>query len=711
MTESAAVRPDAGGEHGLPMRGLAGRVAGGAVLLTLALFGLTVSDAFGLGVLWENAHWSVAAAATATLGWLAYRRTGRADRGARGPIALGLTMYAIGQIAWDLQVAFEVVTVPAVSDIFFLGSVGPITFGLVRGITDHLTRAQRVAFLVDAAALTGTLALILFLVFGEQALITADPVAGAILLAYPLAFIGAAVVGALGGLQLNVPFSWLGINALVVGLALNGLAWVGWLRVAIVELPAVGSPVNYLFSVGWLLVGVGAYGLSLTRRDGPSFSRLAGVITGLVPMLIVVLALGLVVAQDALDLPHMRGWPHIGGFLVVILAVIRQSLLLVERDHVVRREVNVREGEQAARRAAEEALVAQQTSEARYHDVVEVFGRLAEQLSFAADEEQLLKAAAAAIRRLVPASDGEVLLANASQDRLIVGARWGDGSAEVGQAVDDQAPVACLGIRRGSVYSVPDASDELMMPCPARMTSVGSLLCVPMLALGQTIGVIHLANDEPHAFGIDAEHQAARVAQQVALAVANARLVRTMESMALTDPLTRLHNARFFDPLLDRELAAAERDGAAVGVIMIDLDHFKSFNDAYGHAAGDEALRAFARVALSVMRDSDTMARYGGEEFVVAVRGGDLERTADVAERLRSAVERISVEVAAGQYAGFTASFGVAATGHHGTERTALLKAADRALYRAKQAGRNRVAIARAGRAGRRKPATLQALK
>jgi len=179
-----------------------------------------------------------------------------------------------------------------------------------------------------------------------------------------------------------------------------------------------------------------------------------------------------------------------------------------------------------------------------------------------------------------------------------------------------------------------------------------------------------------------------------------------MESMALTDPLTRLHNARFFDPFLDRELASAERAGDELGVVMIDLDRFKAFNDEYGHPAGDEALRAFARAALTVLRDSDTLARYGGEEFVVAVRGAGLEETTVVAERLRAAVEGASVEVGPGRYATITASLGVASTTLHGFDRLTLLKAAERALYRAKRSGRNRVEAAGAARVNQRERAS-----
>ncbi|MBA2264071.1 MAG: GGDEF domain-containing protein [Chloroflexi bacterium] len=151
-----------------------------------------------------------------------------------------------------------------------------------------------------------------------------------------------------------------------------------------------------------------------------------------------------------------------------------------------------------------------------------------------------------------------------------------------------------------------------------------------------------------------------------------------------------------------KELDTARRQRQSLGLIMIDLDHFKDFNDTHGHPAGDEALRVFARAALTVLRDSDTLARYGGEEFVVAVRDADEEATAEVAERIRSAVEHSSVEVGLGRYGKFTASLGVAATALHGHDRLALLKSADRALYGAKRQGRNRVVLARAPRVNAR---------
>jgi diguanylate cyclase (GGDEF)-like protein len=127
---------------------------------------------------------------------------------------------------------------------------------------------------------------------------------------------------------------------------------------------------------------------------------------------------------------------------------------------------------------------------------------------------------------------------------------------------------------------------------------------------------------------------------------------------------------------------------------VIDLDHFKAFNDNYGHLAGDEALRTFASVSMATLRKTDTMARIGGEEFALLLRGADLEATLAIAEKLRAAIESSSVEIDAVRTARITASFGVANSQTHGTDRLRLRRSADRALYSAKQQGSNRVIAA-----------------
>jgi diguanylate cyclase (GGDEF)-like protein len=325
------------------------------------------------------------------------------------------------------------------------------------------------------------------------------------------------------------------------------------------------------------------------------------------------------------------------------------------------------------------------------------FSQLAELTSFARDESDLVVAASRAIRRLLATTGGDILLANPSQNRLTVGVAWGEPALEPGVLVNVDRIDRCPGIRRSSAFVAPDLAHDMAVRCPARPGASGTLACVPMLALGKIVGVIHLAAATADVFGPEAIRLVTRVAETVGLAMANARLMHTMEGQAMTDPLTGLRNLRFFDPYLEQELEAARRDRQPTSVVMIDVDHFKAFNDTYGHPAGDEALRAFARVIGGSIRASDVAARYGGEEFIVALRHVAIGEAEAIAEKLRAAIEDMVVELGPGRYARITASFGVACTGPTIQDQKLLITLADTALYRAKEGGRNRVEAASIG--------------
>jgi diguanylate cyclase (GGDEF)-like protein len=174
-----------------------------------------------------------------------------------------------------------------------------------------------------------------------------------------------------------------------------------------------------------------------------------------------------------------------------------------------------------------------------------------------------------------------------------------------------------------------------------------------------------------------------------------AQLTSRLQALSTTDPLTGIPNRRALDDRLENEIERSKRYGAPLAVVMIDLDRFKRLNDRHGHAAGDAMLREVARLLDAEKRRGDTIARYGGEEFVALLPHADASAAQAWAERARARLATTAIEMG-GTLLRTTASFGVAASERHGPAATssALLEAADQALYQAKERGRNRVVVA-----------------
>jgi diguanylate cyclase (GGDEF)-like protein len=315
-----------------------------------------------------------------------------------------------------------------------------------------------------------------------------------------------------------------------------------------------------------------------------------------------------------------------------------------------------------------------------------VLNRFTEVTSFAVDDTAVAAYNLEALALLVHPDAAVSHILNRSKDRAIPEATLGEPIAE---ALALNSLSRCPGIVRGGIYVVDDASKPLSVHCPVYPVVSGTLACVP-LAHGDTVGSIHLQWDQPGAFPLEMRPVVARVAEHAALAISNRRLVAALQGQATTDARTGLANSRAFDHAFE-ELLAGQAAHQPSAVLMLDLDRFKDFNDRHGHPAGDEALRAFANVLRSCLRDGDLAARYGGEEFAVLLSGVDDDTALTIAERIRSRTESTLLSLAPGITDRITVSIGVAMAPRHGQERAALLRLADEALYQVKQAGRNGV--------------------
>jgi diguanylate cyclase (GGDEF)-like protein len=192
----------------------------------------------------------------------------------------------------------------------------------------------------------------------------------------------------------------------------------------------------------------------------------------------------------------------------------------------------------------------------------------------------------------------------------------------------------------------------------------------------------------------DMRQLAETVADRVSLALVNLRLRETMRQQSIRDPLTNLFNRRYLEETLERETQRAARRGLPLGIIMLDIDHFKNFNDTFGHAAGDALLRELGTFLRLHVRQEDIPCRYGGEEFTLILPEATRDVTRQRAETLCREVAQLRVQHAGQPLGAVTLSLGVAVFPDQGATGETVLRAADAALYAAKRLGRNRVAVA-----------------
>jgi diguanylate cyclase (GGDEF)-like protein len=290
---------------------------------------------------------------------------------------------------------------------------------------------------------------------------------------------------------------------------------------------------------------------------------------------------------------------------------------------------------------------------------------------------------------LFPGWSGAVAVIAASRNLMDLRVAWGEDGWRI--ARPSSTPDQCWALRRGAPYTL---DSPLSMPCLQQ--SPGSqqpYLCIPLLAQGESVGTLRISGDTPdleQAEILLVRTFALNVAKQVALAIANLQLRDTLRHQSIRDPLTRLFNRRYLEETLSRELRRAERRGGGLSVLAIDIDHFKRFNDSFGHDGGDAALVAVAETMRSFFRAEDVVCRYGGEEFMVVL---DMphELALERAEALRQAVRALHLTHHGAALGTVTISLGVATSGSGPVVAERLIAQADAALYGAKHAGRDRV--------------------
>jgi diguanylate cyclase (GGDEF)-like protein len=305
--------------------------------------------------------------------------------------------------------------------------------------------------------------------------------------------------------------------------------------------------------------------------------------------------------------------------------------------------------------------------------------QLVEALEMADSEAEADRVIARAMGSISEVHPMELLLADSSRahlERACVHPKTGSPNCSV------ESPYSCIAVRRGHPQIFPDA--EALNACPKLLGRLGgsiSAACVPVNFMGRALGVLHVtgAKGKPP--------NPEQIAQLTALGVHAGNRIGTLRAFersqlqASTDSLTGLTNRRAAEEVLASLLAV----DSAFAVVMADLDSFKRLNDTMGHEAGDRALKLFADTARSVVRDRDHVVRWGGEEFALLLPGANADRAAEVVSRLRSALAQAHLLTGTPI---FTASFGIADS-TMGRDRETIIRLADEALYRSKQAGRD----------------------
>jgi diguanylate cyclase (GGDEF)-like protein/PAS domain S-box-containing protein len=303
------------------------------------------------------------------------------------------------------------------------------------------------------------------------------------------------------------------------------------------------------------------------------------------------------------------------------------------------------------------------------------------------------------VQRLFPdAPSGALYLFKSSRDLVEAAIRWGKKDALAPTFPAD----ACWSLRRGQPHwSGHPGSGITCQHLTESLTSES--LCVPMVAQGNTIGVLHIEfqseaysryDSGKESFRDSQQRLAISVASQIALSLASLQLRETLREQAIRDPLTRLFNRRFLEESLDRELQLASRKKQSIAILFLDLDHFKRFNDTFGHDAGDMVLQSLADLFRNFFRATDICCRYGGEEFAIILPESSSQDAVVRADALRSEVKRLRLQYKKQTLGQLTLSAGVAAFPEHASTSLDLLKIADQCLYESKASGRDVVTVA-----------------
>lgn len=374
-----------------------------------------------------------------------------------------------------------------------------------------------------------------------------------------------------------------------------------------------------------------------------------------------------------------------GVFLIVSLAMVLSLFGFLIRDARKRIEVEGQIFDTNERLNFTVQTLEDRAAEAK------LLNSIREELQLCTTPEEAHRTTVRYIAQVLPSAKVALLIVNGSRQML-----------EIAAASDDETRVldgfplnACCGLRVGRSRRRKSGDSEIdcrhFLGAPPQ-----SYLCVPLAAHGDTLGVLYIGYPEPEGSERLDRYLGCieQLAEMSSVWTAGLSLRERLEEQSIRDGLTNLFNRRFMEIALERELHVAVRRKSELSLLMLDIDHFKHFNDTFGHDAGDQILRGIAEVVRRTVRQEDIACRYGGEELLVILPGTEMEAARQRADEIRIRVSGMRLDIHAEGNKNVTVSIGVSTFPQSGQTMDDLVRAADRALYSAKDSGRNRVTVA-----------------
>lgn len=378
---------------------------------------------------------------------------------------------------------------------------------------------------------------------------------------------------------------------------------------------------------------------------------------------------------------------------VLVAAGIALPLLLlgVLVSHVLGENRRVRRLERAAQASLQntELLLVQRNRLSEQHRTL---GRYAGLLQSSQSLEEAMRMTANVLAELLPDAGGRCYVLRSSQNRAESAAHFG---TEAWPSSDLLTADQCWALRTGQPHRT--GGPRHSMPCTHYREDVAPAAdawshCVPLTAQGTSLGLLHVNGRGVEPDGDHALIEA--VGEQLSLAMVNLHLRETLRQQSLRDPLTGLYNRRYLEESLQREMQRCQRRALPLSLLMLDIDHFKRFNDSHGHGAGDALLARIGQVLSEMTRGEDIACRYGGEEFTLVLPEVGAVDAARRAEEIRRVIASTTVLYLRKALGPATCSIGVATFPDDESTQARLMEAADSALYRAKALGRDRVEVA-----------------